>query len=141
MLTLGHSFFNLTYTYLIHRIVGYLESFLAKQEGSPKLDSLIDDAVNGNQKPLSDQLVAWFASVRVKSRGSASGELELPQKATFETYLSHISTTILERSQGRVDIKVAAVFTDFCRFLDGYKKNLKAEGKGEVTHYEGKLEC
>ena len=64
--------------------------------------------------------------------------MELPQKATFEANLSHVYNEILERSQGQVDIKVSSVFTDFNLFLDGYKKSLKAAGKGESVSYEGR---
>ena len=91
--------------------------------------------MKGNPKPLSDHLIGWFASYRVEDK---AGKLEVPSRSTFEANLSHITTTILQRSQGRVDIKVSSVFEDFCLFLDGYKKNLKALGKGEVKSYEGK---
>ena len=118
------------------RQVAYLESFLAAQEGSPNLDSLVKDAVDGDIKPLQDQLVAYFASIRVTNPETKVEEL--PKRTTFDATLSHIKCTVLEKSEGIIDIQVNARFTELGMFLDGFKKKLKAEGKGDITHYEGK---
>ena len=112
-----------------------METFLAEQDGSPSLDSLITEAVAGNTKALEDQLIGFFSSVRVTNPQTKAEEL--PKRNTFDAYLSHISTTILGKSNGRVDIKNAAVFKEFFLVLDGMKKTLKSEGKGDVDHYEG----
>ena len=122
--------------YNVNRVIKYVDDFLANQDGKPTLDSLINEAVAGNTTPLENLLVGFFSTARVNNK--KTNVEEFPKRSTFDAWLSHISTTILGRTKGRVDIKSAAVFPGFNDFLDGYKKTLKAEGKGDVDHVEGK---
>ena len=85
--------------------------------------------------PLEDALIKFYVGLRVKT---VHGE-DLPKRNTFDTYRSHFKSEILDRTDGRVDINVPSIFKQLDKFVEGYKKKLKAEGRGETEHYEGKL--
>ena len=66
-----------------------MKSFLTTNvDGSPDLDTLIKDAIDGNTEQLEHALEQFYASVRVTDK--STGESLLPKKGTMDCYRSHL---------------------------------------------------
>ena len=92
-------------------------------------------ADEGNPGPLEDALIKFYSCIRVNTKHGQ----DLPKRNTFDTYRSHIKSEILDRTTGRVDIDVSSIFKELNKFVEGYKKTLKAAGRGETDHAEGEF--
>ena len=66
------------------------------------------------------------------------GELDHPKLTTLNTWRSHIKMKILDMTSGNLDISCESKFKELGRFFSGYVKKLKAMGKADIDHYDGK---
>ena len=118
------------------RMVGCLHQFLADQDDTDDLKLLVDKAINDEVDPLEKALLKFYSGLRVKNK---EDELELPKLGTLDTYKSHLKMHLLDMSAGKVDVSNKAVFPRLEKFFAGNRKKLKAAGKADTDHTEGKI--
>ena len=112
----------------------FLDEFLTPRD--QELSALVTKATEGDIKPLQEELVQFFCRFRVMNK--ETGKPDLPKKGTLNVYKSHIKLTILELTEGRIDVSDKNVFKKLNDFFMGYDKTLKEAGKADTKHTEGK---
>ena len=102
----------------------HFKSYAESKDEPVVIDDLIERAAEGDIEPLQNIIEEFFTAFRVNDNDT------LPKRSTIEAYKSHIKMTIVEQTNGKVDISSAA-FKGLEIFFKGFSKKLKAAGKGE----------
>lgn len=110
----------------------FLDEFLTPRD--QELSALVTKATEGDIKPLQEELVQFFCRFRVMNK--ETGKPDLPKKGTLNVYKSHIKLSILQMTDGRIDVTDKNVFKKLNDFFMGYDKTLKEAGKADTKHTE-----